>query len=163
MGVAHDNDDGNVAHPEVFTLHWEGPRSAIDPEDVEFPASGDDESARDSALERELAQLRRSETGRALWDQIEREAAGRGDTELWRRKLHAYAWVKMYAQGTAGEYAHSHSANHATVRSWISDVAKLAYRISSLTTERNPPGFNPLLDITACYRTWRKPSLFSLP
>jgi tetratricopeptide (TPR) repeat protein len=129
MGVAHDNDDGNVAHPEVFTLHWEGPRSAIEPEDVEFPGSGDDASQRESALERELAELRRTETGRALWEQIEREAAGRGDTELWRRKLHAYAWVKMYAQGTAGEYARIHEANHATVRSWISDVAKIAYQV----------------------------------
>jgi len=129
MGVAHDNDDGSVAHPEVFTLHWEGPNSATDPEEVEFPGSDDDAARRQTALERELSELRRSDTGRALWEQIEREAAGRGDAELWRRKLHAYAWVKMYAQGTAGDYARSHHANHATVRSWISDVAKLAYQV----------------------------------
>jgi len=127
--VTHDNDDGNVAHPEVFALHWEGPSSAVDPEEVEFPGSNDEAAQRNAALERELSELRRSDTGRALWEQIEREAAERGDTDLWRRKLHAYAWVKMQTQGTARDYARTHDANHATVRSWISDVAKLAYQV----------------------------------
>jgi len=127
--VAHDNDEGSVEHPEVFTLHWEGPRSSVDPREADLANAGDVAGARRAELERELTELRRTETGRALWDQIQSEAAERGDDELWRRKLHAYAWVKMYAQGTAADYARKYEANHATVRSWISDIAKLAYEV----------------------------------
>jgi hypothetical protein len=128
--VAHENDDGNVAHPEVFSLHWEGPERVAAPPEVVFPDSPDEaEAARAADRERELEEMRRSEKGRAVWEQIEREARERGDESLWRRKLHAYYWVKMNAQGTAGDYARQHGANHATVRSWISDVAKLAYQV----------------------------------
>jgi hypothetical protein len=128
--VAHENDDGPVAHPEVFTLHWEGPALTVTPAEAGFPDSLEGiEDPRAAERERELAEMRRTEQGQALWEQIEREAANRGDASLWRRKLHAYYWVKMNAQGTAGDYARAHDANHATVRSWISDVAKLAYQV----------------------------------
>jgi len=128
--VAQENDDGTIAHPEVLTLHWEGPARAATPAEVGFPESlEDEEEARAAELERELAEMKRTEKGRAVWEQIAREAESRGDETLWRRKLHAYYWVKMNAQGTAGDYARAHGANHATVRSWISDVAKLAYQV----------------------------------
>jgi hypothetical protein len=128
--VAHENDDGSVAHPEVLSLHWEGPDPVVAAQEVAFPDSpAEAEAARAADRERELAELRRTEKGRALWEQIESEARERGDETLWRRKLHAYYWVKMNAQGTAGDYAREHDANHATVRSWISDVAKLAYQV----------------------------------
>ena len=35
----------------------------------------------------------------------------------------------MKAEGNAGEYARRFDLNHATVRSWISEVAKLAYQV----------------------------------
>lgn len=128
--MAHDNDDGTVAHPEVFTLHWEGPASVATPVEVSFPDSQSEaEEARAEERERELDELRRTGKGQALWEQIQREAESRGDETLWRRKLHAYYWVKMSNQGTAGDYARAEGANHATVRSWISDVAKLAYQV----------------------------------
>jgi hypothetical protein len=37
--------------------------------------------------------------------------------------------VKLRAEGTAGSYARIHDLNHATVRAWIADVAKLAYQV----------------------------------
>jgi hypothetical protein len=153
--VTHENDDGTIAHPEVFTLHWEGPDAAIAPEEVEFPDSAEAEAnARNTTLEQELVELRRTESGRALWQQIEREAENRGDSDLWRRKLHAYAWVKMRAQGSASDYARIQHANHATVRSWISDVAKLAYQVGYrlhedklLLVGRAPAGLRTLREL----------------
>jgi tetratricopeptide (TPR) repeat protein len=130
MGVAHENDDGSVAHPEILTLHWEGPLAATPPSEVGFPDSRDEEEeALAAERERELAELRRTKKGKALWEQIQCEARRRGDEALWRRKVHAYYWVKMNVQGSAGDYARAHRVNHATVRSWISDVAKLAYQV----------------------------------
>ena len=35
----------------------------------------------------------------------------------------------MNAEGTARDYAERHDVNHATVRTWIADVAKLAYQV----------------------------------
>jgi hypothetical protein len=128
--VAHENDEGTIAHPEVFSLHWEGPERVTSPVEVGFPGSDDEAAAaRAEERERELAEMRSTEQGCALWTQIEHEAESRGDATLWRRKLHAYYWVKMNAQGTARDYAREHDVNHATVRSWISDVAKLAYQV----------------------------------
>jgi hypothetical protein len=116
--------------PEVLTLHWEGPPAFEPPREPGFPGSADEARSRLAAeREAELRELERSERGRALWEQIEREAAARGDTELWRRKLHAYLWVKLRAEGTAATYARLHGQNHATVRAWIADVAKLAYQV----------------------------------
>jgi tetratricopeptide (TPR) repeat protein len=130
VGVAHEHDDGTIAHPEILTLHWEGPPRAAVPPPIRFPDSRDEEEeARAAERERELAELRRTEKGKALWEQIQREAGRRGDEALWRRKVHAYYWVKMNVQGSAGDYARAHRVNHATVRSWISDVAKLAYQV----------------------------------
>jgi hypothetical protein len=126
--VAHENDDGSIAHPEIFTLHWEGPLRVTAPPEVEF-TNGAAEASRAAERERELAELRRTEKGKALWAQIQQEARRRGDEALWRRKLHAYYWVKLNVQGNAGDYARVHRVNHATVRSWISDVAKLAYQV----------------------------------
>lgn len=128
--MAHENEDGTIAHPEVFSLHWEGPEPVTPPPEIGFPGSAEEAAAaRAKEWERELADMRRTERGRALWEQIEREAECRGDGSLWRRKIHAYYWVKMNAQGSARDYARAHDANHATVRSWISDVAKLAYQV----------------------------------
>lgn len=128
--MAHENDDGPIVHPEVFTLHWEGPARVVTPVEVSFADSPEEaERAARAERERELTELRRTESGRALWEQIQREAERRGDESLWRRKLHAYYWVKLNAQGSARDYARAHRVNHATVRSWISDVAKLAYQV----------------------------------
>src|SRR5262245_15765865 len=123
-------DERVLVQPEVLTLHWEGPPAFEAPREPGFPGSPDEERERLAAeRERELRELERSEQGRALWEQIEREAGVRGDTELWRRKLHAYWWVKLRADGTAASYARIHAQNHATVRAWIADVAKLAYQV----------------------------------
>lgn len=128
--VAHENDDGPVVHSEVFTLHWEGPARAVTPAEVDYlDSQAMIEAAQAAERDRELEEMRRTERGQALWEQIEREAENRGDVGLWQRKLHAYYWVKMSAQGTAGDYSRAYDANHATVRSWISDVAKLAYQV----------------------------------
>ena len=85
-----------VAQPEILTLHWEGPpRSQAAPEH-QFPDSADEiEAARRAEFEQEFAEIERSRQGAEIWQQIEREAASRGDRELWRRKLHAYGWVKL--------------------------------------------------------------------
>jgi hypothetical protein len=123
-------DERIQVQPEVLTLHWEGPPAFEVPCEPGFPGSADEERERLAAeRERELRELERSQQGRALWEQIEREAGARGDTDLWRRKLHAYWWVKLRAEGTAGSYARIHALNHATVRAWIADVAKLAYQV----------------------------------
>jgi len=123
-------DAAVVAYPEVFTLHWEGPSDRVGPPEHSFPQSLEDRACVwQSEVEAELAELRRHRDGRALWEQIEREAEGRGDQDLWRRKLAAYHYVKLRAAGSAGEYARRFGLNHATVRSWIADVAKLAYQV----------------------------------
>src|SRR5262245_26247826 len=83
--------DRVLVQPEVLTLHWEGPPPFEAPREPGFPGSADEERERLAAeRDRELRELARSEQGRALWEQIEREAGARGDTDLWRRKLHAY-------------------------------------------------------------------------
>lgn len=127
--VAHRNDDTRVIHPEIFTLHWEGQSRAEPAGDPSFANSVEEQQARAEEREREWMEIRKTERGRALWEQIRREAASKGDEELWQRKLHAYWWVKMAAQGTAGDYAKRCEINHATVRSWIRDVARLAYEV----------------------------------
>ncbi len=127
--MAHSTDD-TVAHPEILTLHWEGPPSAESPPSHAFPESPEELSqAREAERERELREIARTRQGREIWEQIEREASRKGDESHWRRKLHAYWWVKMKVEGSAGDYARRHDLNHATVRSWISDVAKLAYQV----------------------------------
>jgi hypothetical protein len=128
--MSHSPEDGWIAQPQVFTLHWEGPPTVVTAEEPGFPGSRDEERSR-AAEEREddLRELSRGKRGRALWDQIRAEASTRGDEDLWRRKLHAYWWVKLVARGHAGEYARRHELNHATVRTWISDVARLAYEV----------------------------------
>ena len=79
--------------------------------------------------ERDLGEIARTRQGREIWQQIEGEASRRGDDALWRRKLHAYWWVKMRAEGSAADYARNTGANHATVRTWIAEVSKLAYQV----------------------------------
>lgn len=127
--MAHSEDPW-VAQPEVVTLHWEGPPRVEAPPEHRFP---DSEAERRAALDREregeLAEIRRTRQGREIWEQIQGEAARRGDEQLWKRKLHAYWWVKMTAEGTAGDYARRYRANHATVRTWIAEVSKLAYQV----------------------------------
>jgi hypothetical protein len=119
-----------VAQPEIVTLHWEGPAPAEPPPEHRFPGSPEEaRAALDAARERELGEIERTRQGREIWAQIRREAARRGDEQLWRRKLHAYGWVKMRTEGSAGDYARRFDLNHATVRTWISDVAKLAYQV----------------------------------
>jgi hypothetical protein len=127
--VAHSTDD-TVAQPEILTLHWEGPAS-VEPAPVHaFPQSPAElRAALEAERERELRELQRTQEGGELWRQIEREAARKGDQELWRRKLHSYWWVKMKVEGSAGDYARRFDLNHATVRSWIAEVAKLAYQV----------------------------------
>ena len=128
--MIRSEDDPSVVHPEVLTLHWEGPAQVESPPELRFPDS--DEERREALArerERELAEIRRSDQGRAIWLQIEGEARRRGDPKLWERKLHAYGWVKMHARGSAADYARRYDVNHATVRTWIADVAKLAYEV----------------------------------
>ncbi|MEN8182860.1 MAG: hypothetical protein ABFS46_10040, partial [Myxococcota bacterium] len=128
--MAHSREDPTVAHPQVFTLHWEGPDRVTLPVEPGFPDSPDEgqQTAR-SERERERREAARGGRARALWDQIRREALERGDPALWSRKLDAYWWVKLAARGNAGEYARGHDLNHATVRTWISDVARVAYEV----------------------------------
>ncbi len=125
----HD-EDSTVAHPEVVTLHWEGP-AAVEPayEPAFADSQEEDREALAEEMRREVQEIRSSESGQTLWRQIQNEAVSRGDVELWRRKLHAYSWVKMEVLGTAGDYARRFDVNHATVRSWIHDIAKLAYEV----------------------------------
>jgi len=128
--VPHSYDDTTMSQPEVLTLHWEGPASVEPAPEHRFPESLAEERARlEEERDRELDAFQRSRQGREIWEQVQREAKRRGDEELWRRKLHAYGWVKMTAEGTAGDYARRHQLNHATVRSWIADVSKLAYQV----------------------------------
>lgn len=127
--VAQSNDD-TVAHPEILTLHWEGPPTAEPAPVHAFPESRDEmRAALEEERDRQMLEIGRTRQGREIWEQIEREAARKGDEDLWRRKLHAYWWVKMKVEGTAGDFARRFELNHATVRSWISEVAKLAYQV----------------------------------
>jgi hypothetical protein len=119
-----------VAQPEILTLHWEGPPRVQPPPELGFPGSAEEvRAALEEERVRDLVEIERTRQGREVWEQIEREALRKGDEELWRRKLHAYWWVKMRAEGSAGDYARRFDANHATVRSWIAEVAKLAYQV----------------------------------
>ena len=119
-----------MAQPEVMTLHWEGPAAVEPAPEHHFPESpAEERQRREDEREREIAAFQRTHQGREIWQQIQHEAKRKGDESLWRRKLHAYGWVKMTAEGTAGEYARRHQLNHATVRSWIADVSKLAYQV----------------------------------
>jgi len=128
--VAQAHDDPIVARSEIVTLHWEGPPAAVLPAEHRFPDSPEEERAALAAeRERELGEIARTRQGREIWQQIRREAGQRGDDELWRRKLHSYWWVKMKTEGNAGDYARRFGLNHATVRTWISEVAKLAYQV----------------------------------
>ena len=152
--MANQREDA-VAYPEVFTLHWEGPPEVVKPPEHTFPQSPEDRARVWRAqVETDLAELRRNREGRALWEQIEREAAARGDRDLWRRKLAAYHFVKLSAAGSAGEYARRFGLNHATVRSWIADVAKLAYQVGYrlhedrlLLVGQAPEGLKPLREL----------------
>ena len=128
--MAESNDDVAVAQPEILTLHWEGPPRVAPAPEHRFPESEHEaRAAREAEYERELLAIERSRQGAEIWQQIQREAETRGDRDLWRRKLHAYGWVKMNGEGTARDYADRHELNHATVRTWIADVAKLAYQV----------------------------------
>ena len=123
-------EDSTIAQPEVLTLHWEGPRATDPPPEHRFPQSeAESRSTREIALQLDLAALRRSRQGREIWRRIGLEAERRGDRALWQRKLQAYWWVKMRAEGSARDFAKRHELNHATVRTWIADVAKLAYEV----------------------------------
>jgi hypothetical protein len=127
--VAH-SDDSSIAQPEIVTLHWEGPSPVEPTPDHRFPGSPEEErSALEQEREQELREIARTRQGCEIWEQIESEASRRGDEELWKRKLHAYWWVKMTAEGTAGDYSRRYQANHATVRTWIAEVSKLAYQV----------------------------------
>lgn len=126
--MAHSEE--SMAQPEVVTLHWEGPSRVEPPPEHRFPDSPEEwRAALEQERERELAEIARTRQGSEIWEQIQSEAARRGDDELWKRKLHAYGWVKMTCEGTAGDYARRYRANHATVRTWIAEVAKLAYQV----------------------------------
>jgi hypothetical protein len=122
--------DDLVAQPEVLTLHWEGPEAVVLPPEFRFPReAGGEVDDRDAERERELQDTLHTQQGREIWERIQQEAGARGDRELWRRKLHAYGSVKMKAEGSANDYARRFDLNHATVRTWIADVAKLAYQV----------------------------------
>ena len=128
--MAETNEDAAVAQPEILTLHWEGPPRVAAAPEHRFPDSeAEAREARRAEFEREVQEIERSRQGAEIWQQIQREAETRGDRELWRRKLHAYGAVKMKGEGTARDYAERHELNHATVRTWIADVAKLAYQV----------------------------------
>ena len=133
--MAHSTDnsiraDTIQAESEILTLHWEGPPRAESPPEHRFPGSPEEKrEALAAERERELREIGHTKQGREVWQQIRNEAGRRGDEELWRRKLHAYWSVKMKAEGTARDYAERFEINHATVRTWIADVAKLAYQV----------------------------------
>ena len=127
--MSRREDESTIVHPEVFTLHWEGPEKVSPPPEVKFATRQEAEDAFFSEREREFQEIRRCERGEILWAQIEDEAKRRGDAELWSRKLHAYWWVKLKTRGNAGDYARQEDVNHATVRTWIRDVSKLAYQV----------------------------------
>lgn len=128
--MAHSHEDASVSQPEVLTLHWEGPAGVEPPPEHRFPDSPEEtRAARAAEMEQELRELADTSQGREIWAQIRSEASERGDRDLWRRKLHAYWWVKMKAEGNAGDYARRFDANHATVRTWIAEVAKLGYQV----------------------------------
>ncbi|MDJ0787856.1 MAG: hypothetical protein QNK05_13685 [Myxococcota bacterium] len=116
-------EDPHVVYPQVFTLHWEGPDQTAPAPDVEETADADASSfSEDPRRERDA----RAE---ALWREIQREASLRGDPKLWERKLAAYSFVKLHAKGNAAEFARREELNHATVRGWIHEVSRIAYRV----------------------------------
>lgn len=127
--MAHRDDESTVIHPEVLTLHWEGPPAVVPPPDARFSTREEREEAFVAQRESDFQEMRRGDQGARLWSEIRDEAQRRGDAELWSRKLHAYWWVKLRSAGTAGDYARQEDLNHATVRTWIRDVAKLAYQV----------------------------------
>ena len=55
-------DDGSIAYPQVFTLHWEGPDAAEAPQEAAFEgeANGGDEDFDPDSVQR-------TDQGRALW------------------------------------------------------------------------------------------------
>ncbi len=128
--MSNSSDDTQVAYPEVFTLHWEGPTQTVDEASTAFPRCDEERaSRRESEVDAERGERRARDRGQALWDQIRAEATRRGDPALWEQRLEAFRWVKLEAQGNANEYARERDLNHATVRTWIADVAKLAYQV----------------------------------
>jgi hypothetical protein len=127
--VAHSEDESTIIQPETFTLHWEGPALATAPPQAALGTREEREEAFFAEREQEFRELRRGEQGERLWNQIREEARRRGDAELWSRKLHAYWWVKLRSAGTAGDYSRQEDLNPATVRTWIRDVARLAYQV----------------------------------
>ena len=128
--MAQSHDDPIVARSEIVTLHWEGPPAEVPAPEHHFPNSPEEErAALEAEREREFREIARTRQGREIWQQIRSEAGRRGAAELWRQKLHAYWWVKMKSEGSAGDYARRFDLNHATVRTWISEVAKLAYQV----------------------------------
>ena len=148
-------EEASVAYPEVFTLHWEGPGDREPAQEMAFPGSDAEERERAAReRERDEQEQARAAQGRALWERIEHEAARRGDTDLWRRKLEAYRFVKLDGLGTAGDYGRRHDVNHATVRTWIAEVAKLAYQVGYRLHEDRllllggaPPGLQRLREL----------------
>ncbi len=123
------DDEGDVVQPEIFTLHWEGPARATEPVEPGFGSADEEREAFAGECSRRMAQLHRCARGQVLWRQVAEEAGRRGDRGLWERKLHAYGWVKLRDLGSARDYAERNDLNHATVRAWISDVARLAYEV----------------------------------
>ena len=125
-----NSSDEQVAYPEVFTLHWEGPSQTVCETDASFPQSRDElreRAAREAASAN--SEARNRDAGRQLWERICAEAARKGDPALWEKRLAAFDWVKLRARGNANDYARRFGVNHATVRTWIADVAKLAYQV----------------------------------
>ena len=128
--MSNSSDDTQVAYPEVFTLHWEGPTGTVDETDAAFPRCDEEtRSRRDAELDAERGERETRDRGQALWEQIRAEAERRGDPTLWEQRLDAFKWVKLEARGNANEYARDRDLNHATVRTWIADVSKLAYQV----------------------------------
>lgn len=128
--MSNSNDEAQVAFPEVFTLHWEGPSQTVAETDGSFPQCEEEVRARVAAeADAERGERRLRHHGQELWSQIRAEAVRKGDPELWEKRLAAFDWVKLRAQGNANDFARDHGLNHATVRTWIADVSKLAYQV----------------------------------
>jgi len=117
--VSHP-EDPHIVYPQVFTLHWEGPDQTVPAPDELAP-----ETERAPPPDRGA----RADRAEALWQEIQREASQRGDPKLWERKLAAYHFVKLDARGNAADFARKEKLNHATVRGWIHEVSRIAYRV----------------------------------
>ena len=55
--MSHSSEDQGIAHPQVFTLHWEGPPTVVTAEEPRFPDSREEDRQRAAEQRQEMFPL----------------------------------------------------------------------------------------------------------